>query len=305
MRRGPIKAALAASGLPAQHPVAMAHTNSESLLGLQHFEEFYLSGGDLYCLVENKLFRIHRYFFERESKFFKAQLAVPATPGRPRIGTADDSAILLDNVRSKDFAKLLWVFYNPKYSLYDASVEDWSTILELAERWEFAEVKNLAVRELEKKDELPDIDRIVLYHKFKVDESYLIPRYAALCERPELLTVEEGLQLGMEVTIALSRARECARNQASSGGRSPSPAGLGNKELTDIIKDHFNIKPVEQSTEPQPPSPGKSDDNGPGAGNKTPGGNGGKSNANGTANGTGANRKSKSGTANGGGGNST
>ncbi|KAJ7725671.1 hypothetical protein DFH07DRAFT_251958 [Mycena maculata] len=167
MRRGPIKAALAASGLPAQHPVAMAHTNSESLLGLQHFEEFYLSGGDLYCLVENKLFRIHRYFFERESKFFKAQLAVPATPGRPRIGTADDSAILLDNVRSKDFAKLLWVFYNPKYSLYDASVEDWSTILELAERWEFAEVKNLAVRELEKKDELPDIDRIVLYPSSK------------------------------------------------------------------------------------------------------------------------------------------
>lgn len=29
------------------------------------------------------------------------------------MGAADDSAIILDNVRSADFAKLLWVFYNP------------------------------------------------------------------------------------------------------------------------------------------------------------------------------------------------
>ncbi|KAJ7610056.1 hypothetical protein B0H17DRAFT_1341581 [Mycena rosella] len=204
----------------------MSHTsNSESLLGLQRFDDYYLPGGDLYCLVENKLFRVHRYFFERESKFFKTQLAVPATPGRPRIGTADGNAIMLDNVRSADFAKLLWVFYNPKYSLYESTVEDWSTILELAQRWEFAEVKNLAVRELEKLD-LPDIDRIVLYHKLV------------------LFTVEDGLRLGMEIVIPLSRARECARNEGTSGGRSPSPASLGGTELTNIIKDHFNIKPV-------------------------------------------------------------
>ncbi|KAJ7188850.1 hypothetical protein C8R46DRAFT_1157700 [Mycena filopes] len=263
-------------------------SSSESLpafVGLQRSEKYYIGGGDLYCIAENKLFRVHRYFFERESKYFKEQLAVPATPGAPRLGTADDSAILLDNVRSADFARLLWVFYNPKYSLYDATVDDWSTILELAHRWEFTEVKNLAIRELEKL-EIPDIDRIVLYHKFAVDELFLVPRYAALCERPELLTVDEGLRLGMATVIALSRARECSRNGVASGARSPSPGTLGEKELAEIIKDHFNIKPVpEQAT----------------AGNKTPGGNGGKSNANGT----GANRKKGGGGANGAGGNST
>ncbi|KAJ7935271.1 hypothetical protein B0H13DRAFT_2227173 [Mycena leptocephala] len=264
-------------------------SSSESLLGLQRFEKYYIGGGDLYCIAENKLFRVHRYFFERESKFFKEQLAIPATPGAPKMGAADDSAIILDNVRSADFAKLLWVFYNPKYSLYDATIQDWSTILELAHRWEFAEVKNLAVRELEKL-ELPDIDRIVLYKKFAVDESYLIPRYAALCERPELLTVEEGLRLGMEIVIPLSRARECARNLATDGGRSPSPADLGGKELSEIIKDHF-AEPQPQQP-PDTPSAAKPDDTGAGAGNKTPGGNGGKSNTNGpNANGTGANRK--------------
>ncbi|KAJ7884066.1 hypothetical protein B0H13DRAFT_2252963 [Mycena leptocephala] len=199
----------------------MAHktSSSESPMGLQRFEDYYLLGGDLYCIAENKLFRVHRYFFERESTFFKAQLAIPATPGAPRIGTTDDTAVLLDNVRSADFAQLLWVFYNPKYSLYDATVEDWSTILELACRWEFAEVKSFA---------------------FAVDQSYLIPRYVALCERPELPTVEEGIRLRMQTVISLIRARECARNQATSGGRSLSPATLGGTELTEIIKDHFD-----------------------------------------------------------------
>jgi hypothetical protein len=67
------------------------------------------------------MFRVHRYFFERESKYFKEQLAVPATPGAQRRGTGDDSAIILDHVRSEDFAKLLWVFYNPyvvEFSLF-------------------------------------------------------------------------------------------------------------------------------------------------------------------------------------------
>ncbi|KAJ7110422.1 hypothetical protein C8R44DRAFT_883575 [Mycena epipterygia] len=236
--------------------MAYKTSSSESLRGLQRFEDYYFLGGDLYCIAENKLFRVHRYFFERESTFFNAQLTIPAIPGAPRIGTTEGSAIFLDNVRSADFAKLLWMFYNPKYSLYDATVEDWSTILELACRWEFAKVKSLAVRELEKL-ELPDIDRIVLYHKFAVDQSYLIPRYVALCERPELLTVKEGTRLGMETVISLSRARECMRNQATSGGRSPSPATLGVTELMEIIKDHFNTMIVSAQVfcPRQPPVP--------------------------------------------------
>ncbi|KAJ7072823.1 hypothetical protein C8F01DRAFT_1105354 [Mycena amicta] len=214
---------------------------STALLSLQRFEDYYLTGGDLYCIAENKIFRVHRYFFERESTYFKAELAQPVTPGAQRLGGSEDSAILLEGVRSDAFAKLLWVFYNPKYSLYDATVEDWSTILELAEKWGFAEVKNLCIRHLEKLEML-DVDRIVLYHTFNVDEKHLVPRYVALAERPELLTVEEGLQLGMQTVIALTRARECARNGASSGLRSPSPGTLSEKDLTEIIIDHFNIK---------------------------------------------------------------
>lgn len=37
----------------------------------------------------------------------------PASPGASRQGSTDSSAIVLENVRSVDFAKFLWVFYNP------------------------------------------------------------------------------------------------------------------------------------------------------------------------------------------------
>ena len=35
-------------------------------------------------------------------------------------------------------ASFLWIFYNPKYSIYSTSVERWYCILELAEFWQFS-----------------------------------------------------------------------------------------------------------------------------------------------------------------------
>jgi len=125
-----------------------------------------------------------------------------------------------------------------RYSLYDATVDDWSSILALAHRWSFPQVKSLVIRELEKLW-MPDIDRIVLYHKYNIDRRLLISSYAALCEREKFVTLDEGLLLGMETVLRLSRARECARN--SSGSRSPSRAGLDSTEMHDIVKEHFGI----------------------------------------------------------------
>ena len=118
------------------------------------------------------------------------------------------------------FRKLCWVFYNPyvgtpcssfppnpfltvpyrKYSLYEASVQDWSEILALAERWTFPEVKALCVRELEKHTIL-DVDRIVLYHQYHVDQNLLVPCYAALISREYPLTLDEVASFGRQLLI--------------------------------------------------------------------------------------------------------
>lgn len=51
--------------------------------------------------------------FQRESPYFHAKLCTPVSPGQNPIGTSDQNAFSLDGVKSTDFARFLWVFYNP------------------------------------------------------------------------------------------------------------------------------------------------------------------------------------------------
>jgi hypothetical protein len=62
--------------------------------------------------TNDTLFRVHGYFFSRESSFFNKKLN-PASPGDVREGTNDNDPVVLKDVSSDEFAKLLWVFYNP------------------------------------------------------------------------------------------------------------------------------------------------------------------------------------------------
>jgi len=229
----------------------MAPSSNEStttVAALKHHEKYYINGGDLYFLIENHHFRVHRYFFERESAYFQKILTVPASPGAAQVGTSQGNAIVLENVRSIEFERFLWVFYNPKYSLYDTTVEEWTSIIHLAHRWNFPEVKNLVVRELEK---LPvdNIDKIVLYQKYDVNKDLLVPCYSALCMREAPLSLHEGLKLGLETALMIARARECARcKPTDSGERSPTPADLDEQDMHNLVKDLFGIaKPTDSS----------------------------------------------------------
>ncbi|KAG6887491.1 hypothetical protein C0995_014908 [Termitomyces sp. Mi166 len=223
-------------------------SNSDTFRALSRHESYYLIGGDLFFLAEHIHFRVHRYFFERESPFFQRQLQVPASPGAVARGSTEGTAIILEE-RPDDFAKFLWVFYNPRYSLYKTTVDDWKVILHLAHKWEFAEVKKLVVRELEKL-RMSDVDRIATYQKHEVDKNYLIPRYAALCEREQPLTLEEGMQLGMETTLMIARAREYARsNPSADGSRSPTTASIREDEMHSLVRLLFEIRPPAEAND--------------------------------------------------------
>ncbi|KAJ7718600.1 hypothetical protein DFH07DRAFT_860139 [Mycena maculata] len=181
----------------------MADTRN-SLQGVKPHKDYWLSGGDLHLIVEDREFRVHRYFFERDSAKFRALLAAPS-PGKPQQGSSHLTAIKLHNVTATDFETFLWVFYNPTYSLYNATVADWSCILHLGNEWQFAEVEKLAVRELEKMP-MSAVDRIVLYQKHSVSEELLIPHYAALCVRGYPLNFDESNQLGMSTVVIINQA---------------------------------------------------------------------------------------------------
>ncbi|KAG5731778.1 hypothetical protein E4T56_gene811 [Termitomyces sp. T112] len=226
---------------------------------LQRHPHYYLSGGDVQFLVENQLFRVHRYFFERESCVFRDQIHLPLTPRGSCDGDEEPVAIVLD-VTAVAFEKLLGIFYNPKYSLFDWTVADWTIVLELTQQWEFNEVRNLAIRELDKLTEIPLIERIALYQRFKVDQDLLLPLYGKLCSRPEALNEEESEAIGMKTTVLIFRAREHLRAQASDSGMSPLPSGLDVSDVHHTLRKLLDTTPISPTDQAASSKKGKQPD---------------------------------------------
>jgi len=137
----------------------------------------------------------------------------------------------------------LWVFYNPRYSLYEAGTGEWEVVLSLAQRWGFPEVKNLAIRELEQK-EMVDVKRIKLYHEHNVDRNYLIPWYSALIVREQPLNLPEAIDLGMETAMQIAAGREQARSRLLKGARTPVSPTIQGAELYQVVREIFQIPPT-------------------------------------------------------------
>lgn len=209
-------------------------------------KDYYLRGGDMSVLIGNHLYRIHSFFFYRESLEWRQMLDSPPNGGEH--GTADaPSPFTLDDVKSEDFERFLWVIYNPQYSVYDASFETWLSILKLAHRWSFCNIKELAIRELEKLPIEP-IEKIVAYHEYKINKTLLLPAYITMCKRDKPLTLAEGTSLGMETVLRLADARERARQQAAESGiRSPTFHDFEDALMEDMVREVFGIPPRQMS----------------------------------------------------------
>ena len=59
------------------------------------------------------MFRVHRYFLERESAYFRLRLEKSSHPQRDPPGSSEANPLVLDDATSEAFARFLWVFYNP------------------------------------------------------------------------------------------------------------------------------------------------------------------------------------------------
>ncbi|KAJ7160918.1 hypothetical protein C8R46DRAFT_905481 [Mycena filopes] len=222
-------------------------TDTQSTLqGVRPHEKYYIDGADLHIIVEDRAFRVHRYFFEVSAEF-RTLLASPSpTPGQPRKGSSQLTAITLRGVTAKQFATFCWVFYNPTYSLYDATLADWSDILHLAKEWQFAEAEKLAVRELEKMP-IPIVERIALYEKHELSEGVLVPHYAALCTRGSPLDLAESEQLGMSTVVLINQTLHVLHSSlagrkdkyASPSSSSPSAVNAANAAVISKIIAHI------------------------------------------------------------------
>ncbi|KAG9312168.1 hypothetical protein JVU11DRAFT_7459 [Chiua virens] len=215
------------------HNVPSTHGVSK----MQRHEDFYLRDGNICFMVENTVFRLHRYFFERESKYFQ-QLLNPTGAGEDG---SPDSPYTIRDVTSDEFAQLVWVWYNPGYSFSRKGKEHWLTVLRLATKWEFPEIRNLAIRQLERLDIEP-VEKVFIYKCYDVSSELLLPSYVSLCRRKSLPSPEEGRILTMETILRLASAREqVVLAAAERGCATPATATAPEDIVVAVVAEQFAL----------------------------------------------------------------
>jgi hypothetical protein len=114
-----------------------------------------------------------------------------------------------------------------RYSLYDAPLEKWITILRLASLWKFPRIGDFAVSFIDKLS-LETVRKIKIYQDYKVPRRHLLPLYIELATRDKMLEVEEFRVLDAETLFPIVRAREMLR--------APPPADGDRESLVSAIR---------------------------------------------------------------------
>jgi len=154
--------------------------------------EFYFSDGSVIFLVENDLYNVHRSILARHSSVFTGMFELPQGNSTQE-GLTDGNPVRLPETKSADFEFLLLVLY-PRVvgNIPSHSAEAWLSVLTLAQRWDFEEVEELAVRHLDSLVKNP-IERIRISQKWNIEPriDWLHKGYLEFCERIESPTPAE------------------------------------------------------------------------------------------------------------------
>ncbi|KAJ3498186.1 hypothetical protein NLJ89_g10252 [Agrocybe chaxingu] len=103
--------------------------------------KYYFSDGSLLCRVGTTLYNLHRHFFDQHSVFFHRLFT--------SVNMGDEQPIVLSDVQTKDFDHFLTIFYPTHYTKPDlTTVEEWTSVLILATKWAFDDIRTLAIEQL-------------------------------------------------------------------------------------------------------------------------------------------------------------
>ncbi|KAI8988996.1 hypothetical protein BD414DRAFT_485623 [Trametes punicea] len=169
--------------------------------------QFYMEDEMIIIRVENCLFRVHRYFLERDSSFFKDFFQRTLVAGTP-IGKTDDTALKLQDVSRREFECLLHFLYHGSSNPLNDSILNLVLLLSTSTALAFPAARMHAISALDQASPpLDPVERVFLAEKYDIP-SWLRPAYVALCARAHPLEDAEAEVLGLQTTARLARARE-------------------------------------------------------------------------------------------------
>ncbi|KZP33833.1 hypothetical protein FIBSPDRAFT_720301, partial [Athelia psychrophila] len=127
----------------------------------------------------------------------------PAFTGQ---GLTSHEPIILTDVSPAQFDHFLSILHPTEYGVYSATtVEDWTSILHLSDKWGFHSIRTLAIKHLA--PIVIDIDKIVLGRRYGMSE-WLEEAYRAVCMRKESLTRDEGRRIGIDDAVEINAIRQ-------------------------------------------------------------------------------------------------
>jgi hypothetical protein len=93
------------------------------------------------------------------------------------------------------------------------TIEEWTSILKQAHRWQTPDIKQLAATRLHRIPMDP-VEKIALWRRCSLHNSgYLFGSYLAICQRPESLSLEEARLLGIETFVKVAGVRDRIRKE--------------------------------------------------------------------------------------------
>ncbi|KZP05987.1 hypothetical protein FIBSPDRAFT_966826 [Athelia psychrophila] len=209
-----------------EQPVVQANIELEAK-GTRH-PQYYFKDGNMVFLVDEVLYNVHRYFFERDSAHFRSILDSVQ-------GVGEKNPIVLPDVSCSDFDEFLAILYPTDFRRPpQKTTVQWTSVLHLAAKWGFENIQLLAIDKLTA-TAIP-VDKIILGRRYGISD-WLPGAYEAVCTRADPLTVEEGMKLGVEDTVKISAARQVYGY---------AKARCGTKLLSEDLGDIFKLeKPFE------------------------------------------------------------
>ncbi|CAK5267265.1 unnamed protein product [Mycena citricolor] len=167
------------------------------------------------CCVEDQLFKVPRYHFERNSEIFQDTFSLPVPGNDDAEGSSDEHPFVLEGIEKVDFACLLNVLYplDIPQILTSTTTDEWISVLKLSTLWRFLDARDLAIKQLNHR--VTAVRRVVLARDYHVAD-WLRRGFTELATRGEGLDQEDVEQLGYTDAVRLYQIREDAIKTATS-----------------------------------------------------------------------------------------
>ncbi|OCH93454.1 hypothetical protein OBBRIDRAFT_832559 [Obba rivulosa] len=171
-----------------QHEVASGTRQHEAASEAKRHERFYFEDGTVVFLMEDTLFKIYQ-FFKQGSPIFRDMYSIPSPPDQEVEGSTDGNAIVLHDTKVADFESLLAVFFP-------------NALLELALKWHFDEIRDVAIEQLKKQGvaSLPEQIRIADLYDPK---DWLKAARIEFCQQGRRLTLDQARRVRVDETLLL------------------------------------------------------------------------------------------------------